>query len=133
MMVMVGRSLHKSVLVEVAPRPVIYKSSLVKKSRAQAALALKALGEPRRLEILELLRKGPRSVGEIADQVDVSQQAVSQHLAVLDRAGLVEARREGTRSVYAVRPSGFAPVEAFVRDFWEPRLSELKADIEGKK
>jgi DNA-binding transcriptional ArsR family regulator len=133
MMVMVGRSLHKCTLVEVAPRAVLYKSSLVNKSRAQAALALKALGEPRRLEILELLRKGPRSVGEIADQVDVSQQAVSQHLAVLDRAGLVEARREGTRSVYAVRPSGFAPVGAFVRDFWEPRLSELKADIEGKK
>jgi DNA-binding transcriptional ArsR family regulator len=105
----------------------------VKGSRTQAVLALKALGEPRRLEILELLRKAPRSVGEIAEQVDVSQQAVSQHLAVLDRAGLVEARREGTRSVYAVRPAGFAPVEAFVRGFWELRLADLKAEIEGKK
>jgi DNA-binding transcriptional ArsR family regulator len=105
----------------------------VKRSAAQAALALKALGEPRRVQILELLRKAPRSVGEIAEDVDVSQQAVSQHLAVLDRAGLVEARREGTRSVYAVRPAGFAPVEAFVRGFWEPRLAELKADIEKKR
>jgi DNA-binding transcriptional ArsR family regulator len=105
----------------------------VKRSTAQAALALKALGEPRRVEILELLRKGPRSVGEIAEDVDVSQQAVSQHLAVLDRAGLVEARREGTRSVYAVRPAGFAPVEAFVRGFWEPRLADLKAEIEKGK
>jgi DNA-binding transcriptional ArsR family regulator len=105
----------------------------VKNTRAQAAVALKALGEPRRLEILELLRKRPHSVGEIAEQVDVSQQAVSQHLAVLDRAGLVEARKEGTRSVYVVRPSGFAPVEAFVRGFWAPRLAALKAEIEGKK
>jgi len=104
----------------------------VKRSNVQTTLALKALGEPRRLEILELLRKGPRSVGEIADQVDVTQQAVSQHLAVLDRAGLVEARKEGTRSVYAVRPAGFAPVEEFVRGFWEPRLATLKAEIEKK-
>jgi DNA-binding transcriptional ArsR family regulator len=105
----------------------------VKRSTAQAALALKALGEPRRVQILELLRKGPRSVGEIADDVDVSQQAVSQHLAVLDRAGLVEARREGTRSVYAVRLAGFAPVEAFVRGFWEGRLADLKAEVEKGK
>jgi DNA-binding transcriptional ArsR family regulator len=107
---------------------------LVKPSRfSAAARALKALGEPRRLEILELLRKGPRSVHEIVDRVDVTQQAVSQHLAVLHRAGLVEARREGTRSIYAVRPAGFAPVEAYVREFWELRLADLKAVIEGKK
>ncbi len=105
----------------------------MKRTNAQTALALKALGEPRRLEILELLRQGPRSVGEITEAVNVSQQAVSQHLAVLDRAGLVEARRDGTRSVYAVRPAGFVPVEAFVRGFWEPRLAELKAQIEKKK
>jgi DNA-binding transcriptional ArsR family regulator len=105
----------------------------VKRTKGPTARALKALGEPRRLEILELLRAGPRSVGEIAERVDVTQQAVSQHLAVLDRAGLVEARKEGTRSVYAVRPSGFAPVEEFVRRFWEPRLALLKDEIEGKR
>jgi DNA-binding transcriptional ArsR family regulator len=105
----------------------------VKKPPTQAALALKALGEPRRLEILELLRKGPLSVGELAAEVDVSQQAVSQHLAVLDRAGLVEATRDGTRHLYAVRPAGFAPVEQFVRGFWTPRLGALKAELEKKK
>lgn len=51
----------------------------------------------------------------------------------LESAGLVEARREGTRSVCAVRPEGFAPVEAFVREFWEPRLAVLKSEIEKKK
>lgn len=111
----------------------IHKRLLVKRSDQQTAAALKALGEPRRVEILQLLRKGPLAVGEIAAQVDVTQQAVSQHLAVLGQAGLVEARREGTRSVYAVRPDGFAPVDEFVRGFWTPRLRALKDDIEGKK
>lgn len=111
----------------------LYKSALVKRSTSKTAIALKALGEPRRVEILELLRRRPQSVGEIAEKVDVTQQAVSQHLAVLDRAGLVEARKEGTRSVYIVRPEGFAPVEAFVRAFWEPKLADLKAEIERKK
>ncbi|HVV50136.1 MAG TPA: metalloregulator ArsR/SmtB family transcription factor [Polyangia bacterium] len=105
----------------------------MKRSHQQTATALKALGEPRRVEILQLLRDGPRTVGEIAAQVDVTQQAVSQHLAVLGQAGLVEARREGTRSIYAVRPDGFAPVEEFVRSFWAPRLRALKDDIERKK
>ena len=111
----------------------VHKWPLVKRSNRQTATALKALGEPRRVEILQLLRDGPRTVGEIASQVDVTQQAVSQHLAVLGQAGLVEARREGTRSIYAVRPDGFAPIEEFVRSFWAPRLRALKDDIEGKK
>ena len=111
----------------------LHKWLLVKRSNRQAATALKALGEPRRVEILQLLRDGPRTVGEIASQVEVTQQAVSQHLAVLGQAGLVEARREGTRSIYAVRPDGFTPVEEFVRSFWTPRLRALKDDIESKK
>ena len=105
----------------------------MKPSRKSTEQALKALAEPRRVEILELLRAGPKSVGEIAERVDVSQQAVSQHLAMLDSAGLVEARREGTRSVYAIVPSGFAPVEALVRHFWDAKLSTLKDEIEKKK
>lgn len=111
----------------------IHKPLLVKRASRQTAVAFKALGEPRRVEILQLLRTGPLAVGEIAAQVDVTQQAVSQHLAVLGQAGLVEARREGTRSLYAVRPDGFAAVEEFVRSFWTPRLRALKDEIEGKK
>jgi len=94
---------------------------------------MKALGEPRRIAILELLLGGPRAVGEIAAEVEVSQQAVSQHLAILDRAGLVEARREGTRRLYAVRPSGFVPALDLVRRFWESRLVALKDEIERKR
>jgi len=105
----------------------------VKRVEHQAALALKALGEPRRVEILRLLRAGPRAVGEIAAEVDVSQQAASQHLAVLDKAGLVEARKEGTKHLYSIKPEGFAPVAAFVEAFWSPRLAELKQTIERKR
>jgi DNA-binding transcriptional ArsR family regulator len=112
---------------------VLYRSSLVKRSDRQTATALKALGEPRRVEILRVLRAGPRAVGEIATEVDVTQQAASQHLAVLGQAGLVEARKVGTRSLYAIRPQGFAPVEAFVRSFWSPRLAALKDEIEKKR
>ena len=91
------------------------------KRTSATALALKALGEPRRVEILELLRERPRSVGEIAERVAVSQQAVSQHLAVLDDAGLVEARREGTRAIYGA-------VRALVPPLLEDR--PLGADVE---
>ena len=105
----------------------------MKKAERQAALALKALGEARRMEILRVLRAGPRAVGEIAAEVDVSQQAASQHLAVLGRAGLVEARKEGTRRLYVVKPDGFAPVAAFVESFWAPRLAALKDEIEKKR
>lgn len=110
----------------------LHKARLVKRSD-RTALALKALAEPRRLEILTLLRKGPRAVGELAAEVHVTQQAASQHLAVLDKAGLVEAHKEGTRSVYAIRPAGFAPVQEFVQSFWEPRLASLKEELEKKK
>jgi DNA-binding transcriptional ArsR family regulator len=112
---------------------VIHKRALVKKSEQQAALAFKALSEPRRVEILRLLRTGPRPVGEIANEIDVTQQAASQHLAVLDKAGLVEARKEGTRHLYSIKPDGFAPVAAFVEAFWAPRLAALKEEIEKKR
>ncbi len=111
----------------------VHKRSLVKRSEQQAALAFKALGEPRRVDILRLLRAGPRSVGEIAAEVDVTQQAASQHLAVLGEANLVEARREGTKRLYSIKPEGFAPVAAFVEAFWTPRLAALKQEVEKKR
>ena len=111
----------------------VHKQVLVKRSEQQATLAFKALGEPRRVEILRLLRAGPRAVGEIAAEVAVSQQAASQHLAVLDKAGLVEARKEGTKNLYSIKPDGFAPIAAFVETFWASRLGELKLAVERKR
>jgi DNA-binding transcriptional ArsR family regulator len=105
----------------------------VKRTQHQATLAFKALGEPRRVEILRLLQGGPRAVGDIAEEIDVTQQAASQHLAVLGKAGLVGARREGTKRLYSLKPDGFAPVAAFVEAFWGPRLAMLKDEIEKKR
>ena len=81
---------------------------------------------------MRVLRAGPRAVGQIAAAIDVTQQAASQHLAVLSEAGLVEARREGTRALYSVKSQGFAPVAAFVESFWDGKLAALKREVEGK-
>jgi DNA-binding transcriptional ArsR family regulator len=103
------------------------------KHTRQTETALKAIAEPRRRELLTLLRdEGAMSVGELADQVAITQQAVSLHLKVLEEAGLVEARREGTRHIYAVRPEGFRPVQDFVAGFWSQQLSRLKQKVERK-
>jgi DNA-binding transcriptional ArsR family regulator len=88
---------------------------------------LDALGSPVRRQILRTLQLSPLSVGELAAKLPVSRPAVSRHLRLLDEAGLVEARSEGTRSVYAVRVEGFASVRAFVDEFWDAALARLQA------
>ncbi len=103
------------------------------KPALQTEAALKAVAEPRRCELLTLLRDtGDLSVGELSNRVSVSQQAVSLHLKVLEEAGLVEARREGTRHIYAVKPEGFKPVQEFVDGFWSGQLAQLKQTLENK-
>lgn len=96
-----------------------------------ADAALRAIAEPRRREILEIVRDEPRSVGEIAAQLAVTPQAVSQHLRVLQDAGLVEGTRDGTRHLFVVRPEGFEPVRSFLEGFWGDKLQRLKASSES--
>lgn len=91
-----------------------------------ADAALKALAEPNRRAILELVRDRPHSMGEIADNFDITPQAVSQHLRVLKQAGLVHERREGRRHLFIVRPEGFQTVQEFLDLFWGSRLARLK-------
>ena len=62
----------------------------------------KALGDPVRVEILKLLKENPRTVGELVDNFDVSQPAISHHLAVLKSVGLVTSRRDGRAVYYAL-------------------------------
>ncbi len=92
--------------------------------------ALAALAEPRRRAILQLVRDEPRSVNEIAERFDVSQQAVSQHLRVLRNAGLVEVKPQGQRRLYVVRPEGLASVQAFLAELWPAGLQRLKQAVE---
>ena len=93
----------------------------------------KAIAEPRRMELLKILRdKGELSVSALAERVSVTQQAVSLHLKVLEGAGLVEARRVGTRHLYVVREQGFRSAGDFLAAFWGGKLKNLK-DMAEKK
>jgi DNA-binding transcriptional ArsR family regulator len=87
---------------------------------------LDALGNPVRRTILQELRKGPRPVGKIAASLPISRPAVSRHLRVLEDAGLVQVREEGTRNLYSIRMRGFASVRQFVDDFWDTALARLE-------
>jgi DNA-binding transcriptional ArsR family regulator len=92
--------------------------------------AFAALSDPNRRAILATVRGGHRAVGEIADELGLSQQIVSHHLKVLRTAGLVSGSRSGTRHLYAVRVDGLAVGRAFFDDFWPERLSLLKRAVE---
>ena len=92
--------------------------------------ALKALAEPHRRAILQLVSRDARSVGDIASHLDITPQAVSQHLKVLHEAGLVDQRREGTRHLFLVNPGGFSAVQEFLADFWAHHLGQLKTSLQ---
>lgn len=89
--------------------------------------ALDALGNPVRRSILLALREAPLSVNEIAARFPVTRPAVSRHLRVLERAGLVQARAAGAKSLYQVRVQGFASVRAFLDEFWDTALARLES------
>ena len=89
--------------------------------------ALDALGNSVRRDILQALRRAPLSVQDIADRLPVSRPAVSRHLRILEEAGLVQAKYEGTKSIYAVRLQGFASVREFLDGFWDVALDRLQA------
>jgi DNA-binding transcriptional ArsR family regulator len=93
--------------------------------------AFAALSDPRRRAMLVLVRDEPRSVNEIAEHFDITQQAVSHHLQVLREAGLVAVRPEGQRRVYMVRTEGLESVRDFISDFWPSSLQRLKSAVEG--
>lgn len=100
---------------------------------AAYALALDALGDGTRREIFERLRRGPRAVGELARGLPVSRPAVSQHLRVLEEAGLVNARKDGTRRLYSVNAKGVAEVRDYFDKFWDDALAAFKAAAEGRR
>jgi DNA-binding transcriptional ArsR family regulator len=92
---------------------------------------LRALADGNRRAILDVVRDTPRPVGEIAQQVAMTQQAVSHHLRILRGAGLVTETREGTRHLFVVRADGFDVVRRFVDDFWPRHLAALKQAAES--
>ena len=81
--------------------------------------AFLAIADPNRRYLLEELRRGPKTVNELASGLPVSRPAVSQHLKVLLDAGLVSATAAGTRRVYAVSNPGFFRLNLWLDQFWE--------------
>jgi DNA-binding transcriptional ArsR family regulator len=88
-----------------------------------AARALDALGDPTRRLVFTRLRNGTRSVREIAEGMEVSRPAVSQHLHVLKAAGLVKVRAVGTRRLYAVDTRGIQALRSWLEGFWDDALA----------
>jgi DNA-binding transcriptional ArsR family regulator len=91
---------------------------------------LRALAEPRRVAILKLVRSHELRAGQIAGHFRTTRPAISQHLRVLVKAGLVYQRRRGTQRLYRLRPDGFAQVRSFLHTFWEDALIQLKSVAE---
>jgi len=93
---------------------------------------LRALADGNRRAILAAVRERPQAVGEVAADLDLSQQITSHHLRVLREAGLVEETRHGTRHLLVVRTDGLAAVRDYLDGFWPHQLSRLKAAVEGR-
>jgi DNA-binding transcriptional ArsR family regulator len=88
---------------------------------------LAALADPTRRAVFERLRRGPHTVGELAQLARVSQPGVSQHLRVLRQAGLVTDRRVGTRRYYRATRDGLADLRRWVESMWADVLSAYAA------
>ncbi|HEY3820331.1 MAG TPA: metalloregulator ArsR/SmtB family transcription factor [Polyangiaceae bacterium] len=98
-------------------------------ARVSTDQVFKSLADPTRLALLErLIRDGEQSVVALTARASVSQPAVSKHLAVLKRAGLVRDRRDGRETRYRARPQGLVPVLNWMQHyaaFWGDRFDRL--------
>ncbi len=95
--------------------------------------AIKAIAEPRRRDILRLVRDAEMPAGQIAAHFEVTRPAISQHLRVLKEAGLVSERRDGARRLYRARPEMLDEVRRFLERFWEVELDRLKVLAEEEE
>ena len=90
----------------------------------------RALADPTRRAVYERLAGGEMSVSALTEGLAVSQPAVSQHLAALKAAGLVDERREGRKVFYRIEPAGLAPLLDWLgrhRAFWPERIERLRS------
>ena len=97
------------------------------------AEVLAALADPTRRSIFEALRDRPKTVGELAEEQPVSRPAVSQHLRVLEGAGLVRAEPQGNRRLYLIRTEGLQALKDYLDGFWDDVLSAYGSEISKRK
>ena len=86
-----------------------------------------ALADPTRRAILQRLRAQPRAVAEIASDFEVSRPAVSQHIKVLQDAGLLRCHRSGRQNFYALDLRGITVLRGYVESFWDDVLGAFQA------
>jgi len=102
---------------------------------ATVALAFAALGDPRRLRMLQRLsREGPQNITSLAARVDISHQAVSKHLRVLEKARLVSSMRAGRDRMWSLECNHLADLHAFLNDIsgqWDLALASLRKMVES--
>ena len=89
-----------------------------------------ALGDPSRFAIVQCLAERPRAVGDLAGDLPISRQAVSQHLRVLKDAGLVADQAVGTRRVYRLNPAGVSALKDQLDTFWRRALDGYQNTVE---
>lgn len=97
------------------------------------ASTFEVLAEPRRREILDLLRNGERLVGDLVDRLALTQPTVSKHLKVLKGAGLVDVRHDAQRRWYRLRPAPLAEIDEWLapyRRMWTSSLDDLERHLE---
>lgn len=92
---------------------------------------LEIAAEPNRRRLLHLLARGEMAVGELSSHFTVSRSAVSQHLLLLEHAGLIVARKEGRHRLYRLNPGGMARLRTMVEQFWTHELDLLAAEAEA--
>jgi DNA-binding transcriptional ArsR family regulator len=90
---------------------------------------LEVLADPTRRALLELLRREPLPVGELARQMPVSRPAVSQHLKILKQAELVREHRHGTRHYFGLNPVGFAGLRDYADAMWQEALNAFASHV----
>jgi len=91
---------------------------------------LRAIADPSRRRILRLVRDQSLAAGEVARHFEMTQQAVSLHLKVLQRAGLLTEQRQGAKRLYTLRPEPLDQVRAVLDDLWPTALARLKDVVE---
>ena len=97
---------------------------------------LRALAEPSRFQIVELLRDGPRPVGDMVHRLRLRQPQVSKHPRVLSAAGLVDVRVDAQRRIYALQPAPLRELEVWLeryRRLWEANFQRLDALLDELK
>jgi DNA-binding transcriptional ArsR family regulator len=93
------------------------------------------VAEPTRRRILDLVRDGERSVGDLVERLGISQPGVSKHLRALREAGLVDVRHDAQRRLYRIRPEPLSEIDAWLepyRRYWAGRLDALEQHLDRK-